>query len=307
MAEFDPSAAAEVIEAARTGRALVEPFTGRWPTLDLPTAYSVAAHASALRHAATGANRLGRKIGFTNRTIWERYGVNHPIWGWMYDDTVQLAASRTGLPATVVLAASGTGLSAIVDLAANRTGLSAIVDLAANRTGLSATVDLSRLVQPAVEPEIVLCLARPVRAGATVADVAAAIDWIAFGYEIVHCHYPGWKFQAPDTIIDGGLHGALCVGEPAEPWPTMVDDLASFSLTLARNSEVIDRGAGANVLGSALHAVVHLVEVLDRRGVEAGEIITTGTITDAAPARPGDRYSVEITGLPLAPLTLTCA
>lgn len=267
MAEFEPQAAAMAIEVARAGGALVEPFTARWPALDLPMAYDVAARAADLRQGATGARRLGRKIGFTNRTIWERYGVYHPIWGWMYDDTVELAS---------------------------------------HRLGASASVDLGRYVQPAVEPEIVLCLARPVRAGASVADVATAIRWVAFGYEIVHCHYPGWKFRAPDTIIDGGLHGGLRVGEPVDPWPTMVDDLASFTLTLARNGDVIGRGAGANVLDSALHSLVHLVEVLDRRGVEAGEIITTGTITDAAPARPGDRYSVEITGLPLAPLTLTC-
>lgn len=262
MAEFDPQAAAVAIEAARAGCSLIEPFTTRWPGLDLPTAYDVAARAGELRQGATDARRLGRKIGFTNRTIWERYGVHHPIWGWMYDDTVDVTGD--------------------------------------------STVDLSQLAQPAVEPEIVLCLAQPVRPGASVADVAAAIRWVAFGYEIVHCHYPGWKFRAPDTIIDGGLHGGLRVGELVEPWPTMVEDLATFTLMLARNGDVIDRGAGANVLDSALHSLVHLVEVLDRRGVEAGEIITTGTITDAAPARPGDRYSVEIVGLPLAPLTLTC-
>jgi 2-keto-4-pentenoate hydratase len=26
-------------------------------------------------------NWRGRKIGFTNRTIWERYGVHEPMWG----------------------------------------------------------------------------------------------------------------------------------------------------------------------------------------------------------------------------------
>ena len=32
---------------------------------------------------------VGRKIGFTNRTIWAEYGVYAPIWGYMYDTTVK--------------------------------------------------------------------------------------------------------------------------------------------------------------------------------------------------------------------------
>jgi len=31
---------------------------------------------------------VGRKIGFTNRTIWAEYNVYGPIWGYVYDRTV---------------------------------------------------------------------------------------------------------------------------------------------------------------------------------------------------------------------------
>ena len=31
---------------------------------------------------------VGRKIGFTNRTIWAEYNVYAPIWGYVYDRTV---------------------------------------------------------------------------------------------------------------------------------------------------------------------------------------------------------------------------
>lgn len=33
------------------------------------------------RRIARGERPLGFKIGFTNRTIWDLYGVHHPIWG----------------------------------------------------------------------------------------------------------------------------------------------------------------------------------------------------------------------------------
>ena len=38
---------------------------------------------------ARGERPIGRKIGFTNRTIWAEYGVYAPIWGYVYDGTVR--------------------------------------------------------------------------------------------------------------------------------------------------------------------------------------------------------------------------
>ena len=41
--------------------------------------------------SAAGWRAVGRKIGFTNRTIWARYGVYQPIFGFVYDRTVTYA------------------------------------------------------------------------------------------------------------------------------------------------------------------------------------------------------------------------
>lgn len=251
---------AHTIESARRGAMLLAPFTAERPDLTMTSAYEVAAAASTLRQRETGATTVGRKIGFTNRTIWDRYGVHAPIWGWMYDDTVADAVSGT------------------------------------------ATVDLTPLVQPRIEPEIVFGLGRPVAAGDSVDIIAGSIEWVAFGFEVVHCHYPDWRFTIVDTVIDGSLHGASRIGARRPPWQGMVDDLATFRLRLLRNGEVIDEGRGAHVLDSPLHAVAHLASVTG--GLGAGEILTTGTITDAAPAVAGERYGVEIDGVPLEPVTL---
>jgi 2-keto-4-pentenoate hydratase len=40
------------------------------------------------RRRQRGETPVGRKIGFTNRTIWPQYGVWAPIWGYVYDSTV---------------------------------------------------------------------------------------------------------------------------------------------------------------------------------------------------------------------------
>jgi len=51
---------------------------------------------------------------------------------------------------------------------------------------------------------------------ASPAEILASIDWIAHGIEIVQSHFPGWKFQAADTIADLALHATLLVGEPQD-------------------------------------------------------------------------------------------
>src|SRR6476619_133821 len=40
------------------------------------------------RRRARGERPVGRKIGFTNRLIWDEYRVSSPMWGHMYNHTV---------------------------------------------------------------------------------------------------------------------------------------------------------------------------------------------------------------------------
>src|SRR5215213_992600 len=63
------------------------PFSSRHPSLTLEDAYKIAAEVHE-RRIARGERPVGRKIGFTNRTIWDEYGVHAPILGYMYDTTV---------------------------------------------------------------------------------------------------------------------------------------------------------------------------------------------------------------------------
>ena len=82
----------EAFAAFNSGRHVL-PFSTRYPAFSLNDAY----HAAALAHnmrIAKGYTALGRKIGFTNRRMWDEYGVHAPIWGYVYDRTMHdLAAS----------------------------------------------------------------------------------------------------------------------------------------------------------------------------------------------------------------------
>src|SRR6185436_18920487 len=73
----------------------IAPFTERDPNFRIEHAYATLAELRKKR-AARGERHVGRKIGFTNRGIWDEYKVYAPIWGNMYDTTVsELSASPT--------------------------------------------------------------------------------------------------------------------------------------------------------------------------------------------------------------------
>jgi len=248
----------------------VPPFSDAYPGLDPDDGYRAAAGLHAHRLAA-GWKPLGRKIGFTNRTIWPRYGVYEPMWGYVYDRTV--VEARDG----------------------------------------RATVRLEGLVQPRIEPEVLFKLGSAPPRTSDPERLLEAIEWVAHSIEIVQCHHAGWKLKIADCTANNGLHGRLVVGEPVpvRELPDLVRTLPGLEVALAREGVRVDRGVGANVLGSPLNALAFLVEVLARHpeapALAAGEIVSTGVLTDAHPVKPGEAWSTSFSGLPLPGLEVTFA
>lgn len=245
----------------------IAPLTDADPTFDDTRAYAVAREILDLR-TARGERPVGRKIGFTNRNIWPQYGVYQPIWAHVYDATVAHADG-------------------------------------------AATLRVADLPEPRIEPEIVLHFARTPPVTRDVAAILESIDWIAHGFEIVQSVFPGWKFRAPDTMAAFGLHGRLVVGRPVPV--SDIDDcaakLAGFRIRLMCDGGLQAEGGGANVLDSPLLAFAHMAALLTRQPgfapVQAGELVTTGTLTDALPVRPGETWSTELTGIGLPGLRVT--
>ena len=255
------------VKAAQDQRTWLSPITAERSDFDVASAYAVA-HAVHRARVAEGAVPVGRKLGFTNRNIWDEYGVCQPNWAYVYDRTVVHEPSGR------------------------------------------YRCDLARYVEPKIEPEIVFHLASAPPLGGDLHAILEVVDWIAHGFEIVQSHFPGWKFQAADTTADSALHGMLLVGEPRpieRLGGDLLRDLGKFALTLYCDGEVRDRGSGANVLGSPLAALAHLIALLSEQSCEplaAGEIVTTGTVTAAHPVRSGEVWTTTLEGLALPGLRL---
>jgi 2-oxo-3-hexenedioate decarboxylase len=128
---------------------------------------------------------------------------------------------------------------------------------------------------------------------------------MAAGFEIVQCHFPGWRFAAPDSTAAFGLHAALVVGAPVavtdENRASVAATLATFDLTLSRGGTVVARGNGDNVLGSPAVALGFLARTVAGQpqfsAPAAGEVITTGTLTDAYAVAPGERWESDYAAL----------
>jgi 2-keto-4-pentenoate hydratase len=235
--------ARELVDLHETPRE-VPPFSERYPGLTADDGYA-AARLLHQHRVDQGWKPVGRKIGFTNRTLWERYGVHEPMWGWVYDRTLIHAQD--------------------------------------NR----ATISLTGLVQPRIEPEIAFKLKQ----------APDSIEWMAHAVEIVQCHHPQWKVTIADCTADNGLHGRLVVGAPIP----LRDGLAQVEARLFKGDRLVDKGVGANVLGGPLLSLAHLMELLKKHPnapLAAGEIITTGVLTDAHPVAPGENWRTEVTGFP---------
>jgi 2-oxo-3-hexenedioate decarboxylase len=254
--------AAEAFDLIDTGHQ-VAPFSSRLSRFDLDDAYRVTATVRQMRETR-GERPLGRKIGFTNRTIWDEYQIGAPMWGYIYDRTVH-------------------------DL----------VDV-------RATVSLAGLAEPRIEPEIIFGLAVAPEPGMDERGLLGCIDWVAHGFELVQSIFPRWEFTLPDTVAAYGLHGRLLIGPRhslAEHGDDWLGNLSTFSIDLKRDGIVVDQGRASNVLGGPLSALRHLVEVLASDPVnpplEAGEIVTTGTLTRAFPVATGETWATELTGIAL--------
>ena len=233
-----------------------------WPALtnlDVPTAYQRALAVRALR-IARGEVPRGFKIGFTNRSIWPRYNVAAPVWGAIYDTTLSFC----------------------------------------NEQG---AIKLQGFSQPRIEPETVFGLRASPPASATLDELFSCLDWVAPGFEIVQSHHIDWKFAAADAIADGALHAHLLVGtkQPVLGLAANAKELgavlAAATVRLSQDAKVVDSGAGAAVLGDPLQALLHFARELalcpGAPSLQAGDVITTGTWTDAWPVTSGQTWAAD--------------
>ncbi len=165
--------------------------------------------------------------------------------------------------------------------------------------------------EPRIEPEIIFGMKAAPLPDMDEDTLLDCIEWVSLGYEIVQSIFPGWKFQAADTVAANGVHGALLVGARHAIAPRKakwLDELATFKAELSCMGQPAQHGGGALVLDSPLLALHHLVNLLaddlHNPPVGPGEIISTGTLTLAMPVHAGETWTTKVSGIPLEEISL---
>jgi 2-oxo-3-hexenedioate decarboxylase len=245
----------------------IPPFSSRPGGLPLAQAYRIT---PLLRAAfeARGERVTGRKIGFTNRQMWEPYGVDAPIWGY--------ATSCTTHDLADVQAVTLKGLSE-------------------PRIEPEIMFGLGTAPAPAMSDD---ALADCVEWIALGYEVVQSIfpDWKFSGADTVAAN------GVHGALLVGARHA---MAPRKKEW---LRELSTFEVELCRDGKQVARGGGSLVLGSPLKALRHLVELLahdpHNPPLGAGEIISTGTLTLAMPIKPGERWTTRVSGIPLEEITI---
>jgi 2-keto-4-pentenoate hydratase len=253
--------ASQAFEVLETGRQ-IGPFSAACPDFGLEQAYRVTAAVRAKREAR-GERPIGRKIGFTNRTIWAEYGVYAPIWGYVYDRTVRDLSGET----TVSLAG-----------------------LAEPRIEPEIMFGLKAPPEPGMDEQALMQCIDWIAHGFEIVQ-SIFPNWAFRAPDTVAAYgLHGRLFVGPRRAA-----------EPRrDEW---ADELSRFEIDLFRNGAPIDHGIAANVLDGPLFALRHLAATLARDPLSPplapGEIVTTGTLTRAFPIAAGEEWTTKLVGVPL--------
>ncbi|WP_284735895.1 2-keto-4-pentenoate hydratase [Dongia deserti] len=268
---INPERIAQEILEAWAARQPIASLAARMPEFGLDEAYQVTAALRRIRQAR-GERPIGRKIGFTNRTIWDEYQVYAPIWGDMYATTVQETDGNAALDLSPYLEP---------------------------RIEPEIAFGLARAPEPEMDEVALLGCIGWIAHGFEIVHslfpawrFAAADTVAAFALHGAYC-------MGPRVSI-----GTM-------PFVDWLAALANFEISLYRDDVPIDRGEAKNVLDGPLSALRHLTDLLrtDRHNppLAAGEIITTGTVTRAFPVASGETWRTELHGIGLPPMKLRFA
>jgi len=165
------------------------------------------------------------------------------------------------------------------------------------------TIPASRFIAPKIEAEIVFVIGERLEGpGVTVTQAHAAIAGAVAAMEIVDSRIADWRIKLADTVAALASNGAMATSSRIVPITDI--DTRLIGMTLTRNGELIDTGAGAAALGDPVAVVAWLANVLGGDGValEPGHLIMTGALHAAVPMTPGDVFRAEFDRL--GPITV---
>jgi 2-keto-4-pentenoate hydratase len=261
-------AVAERVLDARAGVRCTERPTVEDAGFSIADAYAVAERHRQQR-LARGERIAGYKIGFTNRGIWQRYGVHTPIWAPVWDTTSTRLDSSTHTVSLAALCQPRLEPEIVFGFARTPHAGMSLAELA---TCIDWVAHGFELVHTHYE-------------GWRFAAADTVADFSLHGHLVV----------GPPTR--------------AVQFADLAAETAAIELSLHEGLRHIETGNASVVLDGPLNALRLCVDAMAEHTpqwiVEPGHMVTTGTITDAWPVVPGQHWHTALSDPRLSGLRLS--
>jgi 2-keto-4-pentenoate hydratase len=160
-----------------------------------------------------------------------------------------------------------------------------------------AHINAGQFFMRVVEAEFAFLMARdlpPASAERSTEEVAAAVEGVLPGIEIVDSRFDDWTtIGALSLIADNACHAAWVKGSLVTDWRGI--DLAAQPVRLTVNGSLHREGSGRAVLGHPLNALTWLANQLSSqgRGLKASQYVTTGVTMEVYMGQRGDRIEAD--------------
>jgi 2-keto-4-pentenoate hydratase len=127
--------------------------------------------------------------------------------------------------------------------------------------------------------------------------VLTATEFVVPALEVIDSRIVDWSIQLPDTIADNASSARVVLGGRAVRIDALEPRLVG--VVLYKNGEVVQTGASGAVLGNPTNAVCWLANKLSGFGhaLEAGQVVMSGSCTQAVPVTGGDQIRAEFEGI----------
>lgn len=153
-------------------------------------------------------------------------------------------------------------------------------------------IEAGKFISPRVEGEIAFLLKKDLSGpNCTVYDVIQATDGIMACLEFVDSRW-GSNFTFIDSVADNGGCGGFLLGSKFRKLEEI--DLRTIGMYMTKNGELVHSGAGVEVMGDPINAVVWLANQLAEHGssMKAGDIVLSGAVTASVPVEAGDCMNI---------------
>lgn len=203
---------------------------------------------------------IGYKAAFTNPAVQQRFGVDGPRWGYMYDRNM-------------------------VD----------IIAVLPHNFGARSQYEADLIVE--VKDAALADAKTPLEA---LAHLESVVPFIELPDLMLEGQFSGNRFTAVNVGFRGGVTGQEIPVQVTQAFADAMATMTIVMVDEADGNKELGRANGSAIMGHPLNAAIWLAKQLKQAGItlQKGDLLSLGSLIPAQPTKPGMRVRIQYIGLP---------